>query len=350
MTKTNPEKLSAYQILAIQEPERLFMQDLDQVKSTYRALSKLWFPDLNKAKNASEVFQHITKLREKAEEKLANGTWQEAGSYTCRLKNGKIFRVSSDVSRPFDLGTMHISKNTITYVVKQEYADLFKNAVAAIGAIQFTDDKMKNVYEHRLPIAHKTFEAEDALILTVQKHADDVCLRDLLKHIPKKDLDRHAAWITSRMHEMVRFLDHNGIAHNAITLDNLFVSPAGHTAALIGGWWYAAKFGDALKAVPGEALDLLPDAGGKPIPASGAIDRELIRAAAREVLGDRGGTRLVALKAAPQPMLDYLRMPSSGKAQQDLQDWYQSVLQKSFGARRFIELKVSYRDVYQPGG
>ncbi len=353
------ETLSAAELLAIpeNEPEKLFKKGADDITSAYHKLAKLWFPDINKDPKAADVFRHVKALRDKANDKLTSGTWQEAGKFTCRLKDGREFQVRSDARFSFDLGTMHIAPSTITYVVAREHEDLFKNAVKQIKAIDFLDNhkkpdaKLKDVYEKSLPVIHKTYEGEDAFILTIKKRVEDVRLLDLLPHIPKDDFSKHAAWITSRLLEMARFLDHAGIAHNAISLDNVFVSPKDHAIGLFGGWWYASHFGAPLTAVPGEALDLLPDTNGKqPILADGKIDRELVRAAAREMLGDRNGTRLTTLKTAPQPMIDFLRTPSSGDAQKDLSQWHQSILKKSFGARRFTKLNIDYSDIYRPGG
>ncbi|MGE3623432.1 MAG: hypothetical protein AB7H77_06130 [Bdellovibrionales bacterium] len=350
-------KLTADQILSIDEsaPEKLFARNANEITRQYRLLAKAWYPDVNRDPDATDVFQHITRLREKAEEKLAKGTWQEAGYFTCKLKDGRSLRVRSDARRDFELGTTHISPTTLTFVIGMEHADLFQNAVTRIGALKFLgndgtpDPKIEDAYASCLPTTFKTYETEDALILTVRKRPDDIRLRDLLPHLPKDTLGKHVAWITSRMHEMARYLDHAGIAHNAMTLDTIYASPSLHTIGLFGGWWYAKPFGEKLEAVPGEAAEFLPDTG-KSIPADGKTDREMLRAAARELLGDRDGTRLMALKTAPTSMTDYLRQPSSGDPQTDLRDWYQTVLPKSFGARRFTELPVTYSDVYQPGG
>ncbi|MDX2028081.1 MAG: DnaJ domain-containing protein, partial [Alphaproteobacteria bacterium] len=102
--------LTADQILGIQfdQPEVLFLKDSDCITSAYRELVRKWHPDRNKAPESAEVFDHLTKLRTQADEKLANGTWQEAGFFTCRLKDGNSFRVHADASRPFELGTMYL--------------------------------------------------------------------------------------------------------------------------------------------------------------------------------------------------------------------------------------------------
>jgi hypothetical protein len=343
-------------VINVDRPERLFARDADQITNLYRRLAKLWHPDRNKIARASEVFAHLSILKSKAEEKLANGTWQESGFYTCHLKDGRTLRVRSDASRDFELGTTHISPNTITYVIDLKFTDLFQNAVRRISALDFMDSNkrpdaaMKRVYAPCLPTVFKTYETDDALILTIKKRPDDVRLRDLVPHLPKDTRDKHVAWITSRLHALVRYLDHAGIAHNAITLDTLFVSPSQHSVGLFGGWWYAAPYGEPLKAVIGETTEFLNTTSGKSLLATGKPDREMIRAAARELLGDRAGTRLPLMKTAPEPMINYLRLPSSGSAQTDIENWYQAVLPKSFGARRFTELPLSYSDIYQPGG
>ncbi|MDX2027788.1 MAG: hypothetical protein SFW62_04050, partial [Alphaproteobacteria bacterium] len=239
---------------------------------------------------------------------------------------------------------------TITYAVKKEYEDLFKGAVTMIGNLEFADDKMRKIYENCLPTAFKTYEGEDSLILTVRKGSDYILMRDLMPAMPTDNLDRHVAWEMGRLHDMARYLDYAGIVHNDITPDTVFVSPKDHSVGLFGGWWYAVRTDEPLKAIPAAAEEFVSDdslTSGQPDPRT---DLEMIRACGRELLGDRGGTRLPMLKNAPAPMIDYLRQPSSGSAQKDLENWYQQVLPASFGARRFVKLPISYSDIYQPKG
>jgi hypothetical protein len=350
-TTLSPETLTADALLGIHEPERVFAANFKEIATLYHRLAKIWYPDQNKSAQARAVFEHIVALKNSAEKKLTDGTWQEPGCFTCRLANGKLFKVRSDARRDFDLGTMHISPTTVTYVISKEYETLFRNALANFAKLPFADDKMKKMYATRLPTTFKTYETTDSLIVTVRKAKDEVLLRDLIPHLKKERLDCHAAWITSRLIEMVRYLDYAGLSHNAITPDTVFVSPQGHSISLLGGWWYAKPLGQQLDFVPGEAIDYLPqNAGTTPAIATLKVDLEMVRATSREILGDRGGTRLSLLKTAPEPVLTYLRTPSSGDPQNDLATWYEKIMPQAFGPRRFTELKVTYSDIYQPGG
>jgi len=344
----DPTALTANAILKIDrnEPERLFPKDEAEDKKLYRKLAIQWHPDRNKTPDAAVVFTHIEALHTAAKEKRANDTWQAPGLFTCKLENGKTFRVRADAVRPFDIGTLYINPTTATYVVKKDYVELFENGLSAIKNLNFPDVRIKEVYYSRVPAEHKVYRAIDANIMTVRKQPDDILLRDLIPHLPPKGLDRHVAWITSRLHELVRFLDFNDLTHNAITADTLFVSPENHTAALFGGWWYAAHGGKVIEYAAEESLDYLPQT--TPVLANTKLDLDMVRAISRELLGDRGGTRFLMTKPAPEPMLYYLRSLSSGVAQKDLETWYEKVLPKSFGPRRFEKLDVSYNDVYSP--
>lgn len=344
--------LTADEILAISpdNPEKIFEPDLNAITKVFRDLSKKWYPDFNPDTKAAEVQQRLLDLRDKAKEKLDNNEWQQTGFYSCKLVSGKTFRVRADISRPFDLGTMHVGPTTITYVFDQTHADFAQTAEKTFKKLTFADDKMKQVFAPALPTTFQTYEARKGIILTIRKKPDDIVLRDLLPFMKGADFDRHIAWVTSRLQQMARYLDYIGIVHNAITLDNVFASPSDHTIGLFGGWWYAAQKDTPLIAVPQEAEPYLSEETLQTGMADPKLDLEMIRAAAREALGDRGGTRLALSKAAPAPMLDYLKFPSSGDAHADYQRWYDDVLPRSFGPHRFIKLDVRYDDVYKGKG
>ncbi len=344
--------LDAQSILAIPEnqPERLFPPEAGAAKQLYRRLARRWHPDVSGSPDALPVFKRIDKLYNAAVEKLQTGTWQEVGYFTCNLVDGKRLRVRSDAERRFDLGVLHISPTTATYVVERQYEGFFRGALQTIGSISLSDSRIRDVYFPRLPTTFKTYEAQDSLILTLRKSPDEVLLRDLAPYLAKDNRDRHVAWITSRMLELARLLNYLGLSHNAITSDSLFVSPEQHTLSLFGGWWYATPLGQPLEYVAQEAVEFLPDADGKPLSATSRLDVDMAKAVSRELLGDRGGTSFSISKPAPAAMLNFLRQPGHGDPQKEIESWYQKALPDSFGPRTFVRLPVTYAEVYSPAG
>lgn len=348
-------KLTAGQILAIDagEPERLFTGDKDILKGEFRTLAKLWHPDLNKDKKAKEVFARINALHAGAEEKLAAGAWTIPGLLRLTSNDGRAYELRYVKKHPFELGAFYIAKNLVAFVIEKRLGDdLAANGLDAIKYIAYADDKMRKEFSGKMPELVKTFDTGEATVCVFKKDPDMVLLADLRDYIAQatgKPLDpKHAAWVMSRLHSLTCFLQTNGLTHNAIAAKTLFVSPAMHTAALLGGWWYAARENTNLKGLPGAALDNVPRdvlASGK---ATRRVDLELIRAVGRDLLGDRTGSLILRDKKVPAPMAQWLTNSTSGDAFEDFRGWSDEVLKNSFGARRFTELKVSFSDVYGP--
>ena len=103
--------------------------------------------------------------------------------------------------------------------------------------------------------------------------------------------------------------------------------------------------GSKLLGVTAAAYNLMPpDVRDKKL-ADPRVDLELSRAVGRYVLGDGGGSRLLADKNIPKAFVDWVRLPTSGDAMKDYKGW-EAALKKSFGERKFIKLDLTAEMVY----
>ncbi len=66
-------------------------------------------------------------------------------------------------------------------------------------------------------------------------------------------LDRHTAWVISRLENLCCLLSYSGIVLNGLTLDNLFVEPATHQIYLYGGWWFAGYQNGTMSGISADA-------------------------------------------------------------------------------------------------
>jgi len=347
--------LTAQQILAIpvSEPEHIFTGEEVALKAEFKALSKLWHPDLNNDIQAKDVFAHINELNTTAKKKLLAGTWTIPGLLRLTSTAGRVYQLKYLKKHSFELGTFYISQNTVTFVIdKMTGGDLALNGLGALKGISFADDKLRKEFTRTLPELVKNFDTQDAIVCVFKKDPDMILLADLSEHIlamTGKRLDsKHVAWITSRLLSLSCFLQLNGLTHNGIAASTVFVSPEMHTAALMGGWWYAAKENTSLKGLPGTALDVVPSGVLSSGKATRRVDLELVRAVGRDLLGDPTGSLILRDKNLPKAMTQWLTNSTSGDAFKDFQNWSEDILKSSFGARRFTELKVSFSDVYPP--
>jgi hypothetical protein len=339
---------SAKALLAIPlaEPERLFTADEEQARQEFRMLASVWHPDRCAQSRATEVFQHLSRLYEAALRKLRDGVWKTPGLLALRARDGTEFRIRYRRERVFELGQMFIGDQIVAYLVNEEYDDLFQHALDAISRLPCADPRMAMEIGRYLPEVVRHFATQEHRVLVLRKTPDLLLLRDVLDYFAGQLDARHVAWIMSSLLNLACYLDYARLVHNAILADAFFISPQQHGGALLGGWWYAVRQGEPMRAAPAITVEYAPFAVMDRLLGDVHTDLELIRALGRELLGDITGLRLAQQNAAPLPMLDWLARPANGTALDDYQTWQCQVLPDSFGERRFVKLDLTSQDLY----
>ncbi|HOW61880.1 MAG TPA: J domain-containing protein [Candidatus Contendobacter sp.] len=340
--------LSAENLLAIQfsEPERLFTGDEEIARQEFRALAARWHPDRCPDAGTTGVFQHINRLYEAAVRKLRGGIWHTPGLLVARATDGATYQIRYRRERAFELGRLFMGREIVAWVVGREHTDLFQNALQTINRLPCANARMAAEVGRYLPEIVRHFETGEGWVLVVRKASDLVLLRDVLDYSGGRMDARHVAWIISSLLNLACYLDYAQLAHNAILTDTWFISPPQHSGALLGGWWYAVRQGEPMTAAPARTVQYAPFDVLDRKRGDRRTDRELIRALGRELLGDVTGVRLARAKAAPAPMLDWLRLPAGDSALHDYQTWMNQVLKASFGERRFVTLEITTDDLH----
>lgn len=347
--------LDAGKILSVTQPERLFSQAPNEARGEYRELARQWHPDLKKSSECHAVFSHIVRLYRSAQKKVAEGSWVEPldkiedeidGVMRFRTCDGSIKQVERLASRDFELGQVVIGANTATFIVRNEFSDLFSSGRKAIAGLAYADCEMAAAISPFMPQVVDSFALPAARVLVLRKTPDQLLLADVLERAPGRTLaGEHVGWILNVLLNICCYLQWSGTTHNGIAAQTTLISPLRHSGMLLGGWWYSARAGSRLSALPDFALDATPPDLFASKRADARIDLELVRALGREMLGDRSGMRMPP--AAPRPMLDWLLEPAAGDARQEYAQWKNSVLPECFGAPRFVELSIDARRFYK---
>lgn len=338
----NVRALAADDILSIQleQPERLYSDDLTVLKAEYRQLASKWHPDKG---GRDDVFQHIRVLFNCAELKILEGTWEEHGVLLIKTKD-KTFQSLYFKKRTFELGDMFIGKGFVSYRIEKENKDLIDIAVKRIRSLTFTSPIEKKT-EPFLPKISGVYETDKHWIVMIHKK-ESICLADLLEHQGGKLDPKHVAWIISRLYNLAAYLGTNRLTHNDFSIDSIFIDPVKHTAELLGGWWYSQREGEKLVAASRNTVKLIPHNILSKKIADPQIDLNLIRGVGRTLLGDAIGNTLVSDKDLPKALVSWLRGASAGHALKDYKAWQEKVLIDSFGERKFVNFDVSFHDVY----
>lgn len=337
---------SAAAILAIplDQPERLFT-DRSAIKDAARVLLKHWHPDVNHDPLAAQVMAQINVLRTAAERKHWDNTWDRAGFFEfTSLKGLKYEFVALSRSR-FDLGETIYNRANVCFVVEQDWADLAENARRMVSSLKFANDEMREEMKIRLPFVTYDTETDKGRTVIVMKKADhQFSLADVIRQSGGKLDPTHVAWIMNAIYTIACYLECASIAHNSFSSDSIFISPKNHYVTLLGGWWYARQHGARLNAMSQHAHKLAPPSMLKDKISNSILDRLMIKALGREMLGDPSGMRLAA--PVSQSMIDFLRDAPASSAVEDYARWQKRVLPASFGVPRFIKWDFDQSAIY----
>lgn len=337
--------LGEKEILSIPEdsPEKIFSGDLDKAKVEFRRLRSRWHPDTNAVDPT--IIAHINKLFDKAEELLKKGLWKRDGQLLIASSSGKSYSFRYHKAEEFELGIAYVGDSFLSYFIRNDFADLVRIAQDHIEGFKFPDGKLKNEHEKSLPKLQSLIQVKDGYYIVIKKDPAYIRLSDVLEHFGGKIDPKHVAWMLSRLYNLSCFMRLANLVHHDISPQNCFIHPQQHYLALLGGWWYARKGGEKLVALPQRTITYGPQSLLTDKIAVHATNSELIKATGRDLLGDSIGSRLSTM-GYPQALVNWLRSPAQDELAWDEYGHWEQVLKNSFGARKFIELKLESKDIY----
>lgn len=340
------------EILDTKTPEELFTGDADAAKAEHRKLAAKWHTDHNPGSDA--VLAHVNMLYDKAQTQLNYGVWKTPKGIKVRFTGAfggvDAYKAGAEYSfkylreHKFELGEFYLGTRNVLYLVERQHKDLYEHGIKAVQTLAFKDHKMQMAVSRMLPMYETSFETTTRYGLLVRKEPGLLCLADVITHLGPVE-PRHVAWMVSRLYSIAGYLGWAKRVHMSANPHTVFIDPKEHAGALIGGWWYDTAAGAKLQAAPEATVALLPSAtlrGGK---AAHSITGEQIKAVGRALLGDPP-TSIHKHKDVPPAMLEWLYTPAREDPFNDYEGWAK-VLKDSFGARRFVELKLTASDLYK---
>ena len=339
----------AERLLAIppDHPHRLFLRDAGMSAALWRRLVKRWHPDHAGRPGAAAVFVHIARLHQTAGDWRAQGRWEEEDAVLLRGADGVTRRLRYRARHASELGETLIGRRTVATLIARTHADLDANAARRINALRFADAAMAGEMRSWLPQIVGQVQAPGLIATVLSSRPDFVLLADLLAHQGGALDPRAVGWIVGGMLHVACYLDWAGLAHNAIGPDTWLVSPQCHDGALLGGWAYAGAVGARSVAAPARTVAAAPSRWRSEKTACAAMDRELIKLTARELLGLATGIR--ARQAVPAPLIAWLDHPVRARAVDDYAAW-RDALQASFGPPRFTAMAATPDQIYPREG
>ena len=196
---------------------------------------------LEQDKKLFNQFQDMfaTLLDQESKEIEKEGFWIESSQEELQREDGEFITIEYLVKQKVDICTMYVAKKHVIYIfekVQEVYAERYKKMV---HEIQYPNSEMEIHLKKYLPhIVTESKLKDGSIFLVIEKTANIYPLR-LLGIL----LDRHVAWIISRLENICCLLNYNEMILNSLTEDNIFVDPINHQLYILGGWWFAGFLG-----------------------------------------------------------------------------------------------------------
>ena len=325
-------------ILAAKKCGDLFESDATKVKAAYRLYAKQIHPDVCSDSRATSAMEWLTALKTRAEECVSLGIWEATNIDWIVSVDHRRFSIKYLWHDAFELGERYICRTAVVYILNPNAKKYYMNYLDRVAHLHYANGEMRQQMERLVPQIVQHFELSDGRYAIILRKTEDVLPLDLFFKKYARNLDpRHCAWIISRLCGLACFLSYNSLAHNGISMSNLFVSPKYHSILLLGGWWYAVSTEEKMLGTTKDVFETMPYTVKTDKLGSCVTDLESIKA-----IGRKMGQKTVF----PHKMNAWVESGSSHDAIKEFQRWDES-LNRAFGARKFVNFDVDYQHFYE---
>lgn len=330
-------------ILNAKKAGDIFSYDED-LKKQYIAMSKKFHPDVYKSSKANEIMVIINTFYEQAQEMIEKGTWVESNSITFSGTDGKKRKINYLTEFDFELGKTFVATSVVCFLFDKDKEIYYNNYMIQARSLKFENDKMKEQFKNLTPKIIDNFITKDGKFgIVVSKKPQEILLTDLLKYVNILE-DRHIAWVLGRLYSLSCFFYYNGIAHNGISLETVYVNPETHSVSILGGWEYTKKLHEKMVGIKKLVYDLLPVKTKEDKLATHIADLEGIRLIGRQLLGFKNITQ-ANKSSVPKSFISWVWSGSSENSYEEYTKW-EKVLKSSYGERKFIKLDLTPQKIY----
>lgn len=294
-------------------------------------------------KKLYEQFQNMcaVMLNQEGKKGLEEGFWVESSREELLRDDGEVIEIKYLVKEKVDICTMYVAKKHVIYLFEPEHVEYVNTYKEMVEKIKYPTEDMKKELSTYIPRIVTGCRLKDGrFFLAIEKKEDTYPLKML-----GVLLDRHVAWIISRLENLCCLLDYNDMVLNGFTEENLFVDPANHQIYLYGGWWFAGYMNAEAIGASKTVLPLLRKGKDGKNRNNCLTDLESIRKIAVRLLGFDGSKELKEAKLIPEAFREFLCNASKMNARADFAEW-DKVLEKTYGERKFIPLIMTEEEIY----
>lgn len=314
----------------------LFERNEKSVTDIYRGYVKEIHPDICDDPRACDAFGKLTKLHDRAIENLRSNTWEESNVFWLSDNTSMQYRECLE----FEIGKRYSSDDSVIWEFDEEKSRYALNSYKSVMLIDFFDNKMRQTYESRIPKIGKSFVSNSRSYIRISKKSNEYPMDLFLKRYGNKLDGRDIAWMISRMVDLCCFLKTQGLVHNGICKENLWINSDSHMICLYGGWWYAVQEGEKMIGTTRDIFNLMPTRIRTSKLADSITDMECVRAMFRKIAKD------IPDGYVPKEIRKWIDEGSTSDPINEYVRWNET-LDKAYGCRKFKVFSAKADEIYQ---
>ena len=250
----------------------------------------------------------------------ADKLWEGADTTVFETHDGQKIDVKSMFMQNGKNVASYTARRNIILDLSPSDADKFRRAAASIDYPSADTRGLSDFF----PDITGGFDLSDGSVLLVLKKSED----EYPLRMFGKLSGRHTAWLIGRMENLCCVLEYNSTVHPDICEDTLYINPYTHQASLYLGWQNAVK----------------NNTGGL----TTRLNLIRLRETAARVLGFKDIADVKATEDIPAPFVQFLKSEPRATAYDDFAYW-DEVLIKSYGERKFINMETDDEKIYKEG-
>lgn len=287
-----------------------------------------------------EMFAALLDSQEDRKE-VREGFWVEEQREDFTSEDGRAVEITWLCRDRADMCTVYTAKKHVIFLFDigcDSYADQFLHMTETI---RYPNTEMEQELSQYMPHVSMTMRLADGRRLIAVNKAEGVYPLRLLGIL----LDRHVAWVVSRLENLCCLFSYNNMVLNGLTVDNLFVDPQAYQIYAYGGWWFAGYEGGRVTGMSADVKHSLPRLIREQERCSSRTDLESLRYVAARLLGYDSRDGLKTDRLLPETFRNFLTGPPKATARKDFAFW-DEVLLASYGERKYIPLPVTREELY----
>ena len=250
--------------------------------------------------------------------------WENADKISFTTNDGQVIEIRYLHSYTDKCADVYVARRNIAFHFRKGMNDRAEHFRRMVSSLDYPSADTRSLSDFFPRVTGAFMLDDDTSLVVISKREEEYPLR-----LFGKLGGRHIAWIISRLENLCCVLEYNALVHPEIDPDTVYINPTDHSASLYCNWW---------------SVQQRNSRGDKGFLLTSNDNLKGLRSTAKALLETTEVT-----PDTPKALLDFINSEPRADAYEDFAFWDEMLI-KAFGERKFIKMETEDSDVYGKQG